>query len=154
MPFAQWIDDAWCEVAGDFLDISGDDPVQRSLAWIAAVNPAERAAAGLIEIVEPGTRPTEVEVTGQELVDDAGVPTRVWTSAPYPLADARAIAWERARRYRDSVAEGGCDTPRGRVDTDPDSQRKINGAVTGALVAQLTDAAFPAIDWTSTTRRR
>lgn len=71
-------------------------------------------------------------------------------SVTVPLTVLQAAAWDRARAYRNQRQEGGCMTPLGRVDTDADSQRKINGAVTAAMVALTTGADFPAIVWTMT----
>lgn len=59
----------------------------------------------------------------------------------------RALRWEEARAYRDQRVDGGCITALGRVDTDADSQRKIVGAVTAAMIAKQAGAAF-SIDWT------
>lgn len=43
---------------------------------------------------------------------------------------------------RDRHEWAGCMTPLGRMDTTPDSQRKINGSVTMAVVAQVAGAPF------------
>jgi hypothetical protein len=67
-----------------------------------------------------------------------------------PLSQLQAAAWVQARAYRDHRQESGCETPLGRVDTDSDSQRKINGAVTAAMVAAMTGAEFAPITWTMT----
>jgi Domain of unknown function (DUF4376) len=48
---------------------------------------------------------------------------------------------------RDRAEWGGCAGPLGRVDSDPDSQRKISGAVQMAMIAQAAGQPF-AVDWT------
>lgn len=59
----------------------------------------------------------------------------------------RRRRWEQAKFVRDARMQAGCATPLGRVDTDDDSQRKINGAVSGAMIAALSGQPFT-IDWT------
>lgn len=49
------------------------------------------------------------------------------------LAIAQIALGERVRQLRDSAEWGGCMTPYGPIDTDPDSQRKIGGGSTAAL---------------------
>lgn len=63
------------------------------------------------------------------------------------LDPARHRAWAAVKAARDHAEWGGCDTPLGRVDTDPDSQRKISGAVQMAMIAAAAGEAF-ALDWT------
>lgn len=58
---------------------------------------------------------------------------------------ARRIA--EVKLKRDAVEWAGCDTALGRVDSDPDSQRKVGGAVQMAMIAQAAGAPF-SIDWT------
>jgi len=50
-------------------------------------------------------------------------------------------------RRRDRAEFSGCMTALGRMDTDADSQRKINGSVTMALIAQAAGQPF-SIEWT------
>lgn len=57
--------------------------------------------------------------------------------------DARAAVMQQ----RDCVELGGCMTPLGRFDTDADSQRKVNGSVTMALIAQTVGQPF-SVEWT------
>lgn len=59
----------------------------------------------------------------------------------------RAGRWELVKARRDQAEWSGCNTALGRVDTDPDSQRKTGGAVQMAMIAQAAGAPF-AIDWT------
>lgn len=59
----------------------------------------------------------------------------------------RERVWAKAKALRDQAEWGGCETPLGVVDTDPASQRKVNGAVLMALIAQGSDEDF-SVDWT------
>lgn len=59
----------------------------------------------------------------------------------------RAERWTLVKAARDRAEWGGCTTGLGRMDTDPDSQRKLSGAVQMAMIAQAAGTAF-AIDWT------
>lgn len=61
-----------------------------------------------------------------------------------PLEVQRQQRWEGVKAYRDMKRYGGCMTPKGRMDTDAESQRKINGAVTMATIVGPTFT----IDWT------
>ncbi len=47
----------------------------------------------------------------------------------------RARYWSQIKLARDAAQNGGCMTPLGRVDTDPDSQRKVSGSVQLAMIA-------------------
>lgn len=88
MAFAHRIDGAWIEVAGDFVDATGAEPVRRSAQWIASATPEERAGVGLVEIVETD-RPIDVNVEGSTIGDVGGVPTRTWATEPFPDRDCR-----------------------------------------------------------------
>lgn len=59
----------------------------------------------------------------------------------------RARRWDAVKGRRDQAEWAGCATALGRVDTDPDSQRKAGGAVQMAMIAQAAGATF-ALDWT------
>ncbi len=59
----------------------------------------------------------------------------------------KARRWAQIRAARDRAEWAGCATPYGRADTDPDSQRKIGGAVQMAMIAQAAGQPF-AIEWT------
>lgn len=61
-----------------------------------------------------------------------------------PIAVRRARVWEATKLYRDLHRHMGCDTPKGRMDNDPESQAKLTGAVT---MAQLMGDTF-SVDWT------
>jgi len=63
------------------------------------------------------------------------------------LAVAQAEAVQRMLARRDLAEFGGIRMPEGIVQTDDTSQRKINGAVTMALIAQAAGQPF-SIDWT------
>lgn len=64
-----------------------------------------------------------------------------------PLSQRQDELWERAKRRRAKAELNGCVTPKGVMDTDEVSQRKINGYVTMAMIAQQSDAPFVAY-WT------
>lgn len=57
--------------------------------------------------------------------------------------ERRALAMAR----RNLAEWSGCETVVGRVDSDPDSQRKLGGAVQMAMIAQAAGAPF-SIEWT------
>lgn len=63
------------------------------------------------------------------------------------LDGLRARRWDDVKARRDQAEWAGCATPLGRVDTDPDSQRKAGGAVQMAMIAQAAGTTF-ALDWT------
>lgn len=66
-----------------------------------------------------------------------------FAQSPATLTDLKAQAKNVVRNLRDLAEWGGCNTSGGRVDSDPESQRKTNGSVTMALIA---GAAF-SIEW-------
>ncbi len=66
---------------------------------------------------------------------------------PPSLAQLKVSVWDAVRVARDRAEWRGCSTPLGRADSDPDSQRKVAGAVQMAMIAQATAAPF-SIDWT------
>lgn len=91
-------------------------------------------------------------VEGQQVVRIEAVPrlgSERWDGAAWvPDLDAlRALAWVAIKAARDRAEAAGCTTPLGRVDTDPESQRKVNGAVTMALIAAAAKESV-AIGWT------
>src|SRR5690349_3380329 len=59
----------------------------------------------------------------------------VVTPRPVPIEELRPQKWAQVKAARDKAEYAGCMTPLGRVDTDPDSQRKIAGAVQMAMIA-------------------
>lgn len=73
-------------------------------------------------------------------------PSHLWDGTDWQVnLDVLKAAKRRAIRARRDVAEwSGCATPLGRVDSDGDSQRKINGAV---MMASIVGPTF-SIDWT------
>jgi len=140
MAFARKIDGAWIELSG----LVGASGTCYPFGW-----PAEDLQSdGIFPITEPGERPSEVSVIGSTIVEQDGFPVRVWSTAPFALSEAKRIAWDKARAYREEQANGGCASPLGRVDTDADSQRKVNGAVTAAMAAQMLGMPFTPIPWT------
>ena len=60
----------------------------------------------------------------------------------FDLTALRAARWEEVKAKRQMVQFGGCMTPSGRVQTDADSQRLINGAVTLAMLSLQAQAPF------------
>ena len=102
--------------------------------------------------VTPGDEGSGYDTTGQtvhRITRKHDLAVEQWTGSGWaPRLDVlRAARWAEAKAVREAKATGGCETPLGRVDTDPESQRKINGAVTGALVAQAAGQPF-AVAWT------
>jgi hypothetical protein len=83
------------------------------------------------------------------LVDGAlvEVPLRSLMAAAPQLELARTERWAAAKVYRDARMQAGCPTAKGVVDTNEDSQRKINGAATAALIAKVGGADW-SIEWT------
>lgn len=132
----------WVEINGPF-ERGG---IQYPANWPDLASPTERTVLGLFEIEEPGPEPQDVRILGTVLTGGA-TPARIWATEPYPLPEARAMMWARAKGIRESRMAGGCETPLGRMDTDDASQRKLNGAVTNALITQLAGQPF-LIDWT------
>lgn len=84
------------------------------------------------------------------------LPTDYWSGGLYSwvvrsatpdLPALRARHWALVKARRDEAEWSGCATALGRVDTDPDSQRKVGGAVQLALIAAGAGQPF-ALDWT------
>lgn len=137
----------WQEIAGAFVLGEGDDAITYPEGWTQLASPEELAAIGVVSIIEPPAPAPGVLVTGSELVDVAGVPTRQLSTAPMDLADARAQVWARAKAYRDQRIGGGCATPAGRVQTDTVSQGRIGNAALAAFIKKAGGEPF-AVDWT------
>jgi hypothetical protein len=132
----------WEEIVGPF-EI---DDVQYPANWPDCADEDERAALGILPIAEAAAAPADAKAIGLGL-GGTEAPVREWITEPHPLEDARKIVWERVKELRNACMAGGCSTPLGRMDSDQDSQRKLNGAVTNALIAQLASMPF-FIDWT------
>jgi len=66
---------------------------------------------------------------------------------PPDLPDMRARRWRKVKAARDAAEWSGCTTQLGRVDTDPDSQRKVSGSVQMAMIAQAAGVPFD-LAWT------
>ncbi|MEH3107159.1 MAG: DUF4376 domain-containing protein [Sphingomonas fennica] len=83
-------------------------------------------------------------------LDDNGEPVlrSLVLTAAQALIEAKASRWRAAKAIREMKMAGGCETPLGRADTDADSQRKVNGAVTAALVARVAGVPFQPMAWT------
>ena len=63
------------------------------------------------------------------------------------FAVAKVKAREAVKAQRQRAETGGCETGLGLIDTDTDSQIKLNGAATMAIIAKVAGRAF-LIDWT------
>lgn len=89
------------------------------------------------------------DTQGAVAIPAAPGPAQRWNGSAWvdDLDALRAARWERVKARRDQAEWAGCDTALGRVDTDPDSQRKTGGAVQMAMIAQAAGAPF-SIDWT------
>jgi len=119
----------------------------------SAVMPDERLADWGIFPVAPAAAPsTELDEIAEEaapaLVD--GVWTQQWTvraRTAGELTAAKAAKWAAAKALRDAAIDGGCTVAGiGRFDTDLISRSNINGAVTGAMIAQAASQTF-AVTW-------
>lgn len=125
--------------------------------YFSASNPVHRT----IEVSHPSMLP-DVDAEGDQWLETPSLPAAHWATTlgpngpeavpferPAGLAFVLAAAAKRAEvnalRLRHET--GGCATPLGRMDTDADSQRKVNGSVTMALIAQAAGRPF-SIDWT------
>lgn len=70
-----------------------------------------------------------------------------YTPEPISLAARKDALWEEAKRIRDVHIDGGVTVPGiGVFDSDPMSRSNINGAVTGAVVAQSLGQPF-VVSW-------
>lgn len=138
---------SWEELAGTIsLSIDGSE-FRYPAAALPTLGPGVLAENRIKPIVEPGPAPENVRVLGQAIVDAGGVPTRIWQSVPYAQAEGAGIVWERIKARRDLEADGGANTPLGRVDTDPASRLRISGAVQMAQISLAGGEPF-AIGWT------
>ncbi|MCJ1959644.1 DUF4376 domain-containing protein [Novosphingobium mangrovi (ex Hu et al. 2023)] len=88
-------------------------------------------------------RVIEADAIDDSLVISRDEPWALEVSLPL----LRARRWEKAKAIRDARINGGCQTPLGVVDTDPQSRLNIAGAVSGALLAQQAGADFAEV-WT------
>jgi hypothetical protein len=91
--------------------------------------------------------PTPSEYWTIDIVDDVYVAVPYVPPMDVMISDTRSILKERLKTKRDEIEWSGCATPVGQSDSTPDSQRKITGAVTMALIASTAGAPF-SIDWT------
>lgn len=97
-------------------------------------------------IVNDATGEVEFILEDASGYDLAGRTVRDVTDADFMPA-AIACRWREIKAARDAAEWGGVDTPYGRFDSDEESQGKLNGAVTAALVFQAQGIAFSK-DWT------
>lgn len=61
---------------------------------------------------------------------------------PATVEGLRIELWDKVKRKRRNVELNGCNTPLGVMDTDETSQRKINGAVTMAILAMIASQPY------------
>src|SRR5438552_2312705 len=120
MAYAIKVGDSWQEITGAFTIGEGDDAIQYPPTWPDMAEPDERAAVGILQIIEPDPAPADIIVTGSDLVGD-DVPQRIWQTQAYSLEQAQAIMWDRARQVQADHALNGCLTPAGAVQTSQDS---------------------------------
>jgi hypothetical protein len=97
------------------------------------------------DLIELQCGPGESYVASGEFVDDTlhRIEAGVVVAKERTLDELKADVRFAVRARRNAAEWGGCNTPSGRIDSDPDSQRKINGSVTMALIA---GSAF-SVDW-------
>ena len=146
MAYARRVGNAWEDVGGGFLVGQGGGAICYPPGWADGATAEEREALGLRQIEEPPPAPAYAQVIGSRLTGDTA-PRREWVTADYTVDEFRAIRWTEAKAHRDHVSTSGCITPLGRVDTDADSQRKIVGAATAALIARTVGQPFT-VNWT------
>lgn len=71
----------------------------------------------------------------------------LYTPPPLSLEERKVFLWDQAKRIRDQHIDGGVLVPGiGAFDSDPMSRSNINGAVTGAVVAQSLGQPFE-VSW-------
>jgi hypothetical protein len=114
-----------------------------AIDWAAIANDAwvstngGTAATGFVLPTAPGT--WELVAVGKYRGEKTITIRSVPEVRSQLLADMKAA--------RDTAEWAGCDAPLGRVDTDPDSQRKIAGAALAALIAHTAGQPF-SVTWT------
>lgn len=111
MAHAQFIGGQWVEIGGPFTDANG---VQHAANLVDLWSAEELADIGVALITDDlVTPPSNLRITGTELADVAGVPTRRYVTAPYDLADRKVHerrllqAIYDAKRQRYPVTLGG-----------------------------------------------
>lgn len=117
-----------------------------------AIGPAGGAVFyyGNFDLARQNKKDDEFELEVDDLPDDDmtfSVDGTQLIAVIRPLDAAKTGKWNQAKNYRDNYASGGCATPSGLIDTDADSQNKLNGAVTAAMISKQASAPF-SVDWT------
>lgn len=111
--------------------------IKHSLDCREIVHRVEASHPNNLVEAEEGYRWTEVPTPVADwsvtLENDAPVPVPFTSSLARRLARTKIEMLERVRGKRNDVEWSGCQTPYGRIDTDPDSQRKVGGGATAAL---------------------
>lgn len=126
------------------IDAATGETVQRMSAPASELE-AFVAPDGLILVIL-GEGAADIDATETYL--DGTLKIRPRTSDPETeFAVARVKVREAVKDKRQYTENYGCATIKGRVDTTPDSQLKLNGAATMALIAKMTGQPF-ALAWT------
>ena len=134
-------DGAWQELRGAFTIGEGVDAIHYPAEWPAAVSAGDRAAVGIVEIVEPAPPAAGTMVLGSILTGDT-VPTRVWQVAQPTLEEAKAQQMRAADAKLASVMAGTCTTSIGVVACDAIAQMHILTKVVDALIAKINGTPF------------
>jgi hypothetical protein len=95
-------------------------------------------------IEKDGERQNVTSLEGYEgwTVVSEGVPQ-------FAIEALRADKWDAVKTHRDQLRYGGCLTPKGQMQTDPESQRRLNSTL---LRAQIAGKPFT-INWTMSDNR-
>lgn len=73
---------------------------------------------------------------------DGTLPPNAVVIPELALANAKEAKWDAVKAKRQRVEEGGAATLQGVIDSDPNSQRKVNGLVTMAMLAGQSGQSF------------
>lgn len=109
-------------------------------------------ATGELKYLAPAhLAPTDPDLSWVDLPEGFTDDLFAWDVAARAMVEdvhaLRSRAWSAVKARRDQAEWAGCATALGRVDTDPDSQRKVSGSVQMAMIAQAAGAPF-SIEWT------
>jgi hypothetical protein len=109
MGCARIVDGQWVEIGPegftaivtveDGVNEPYEDLMQYPPNWVQAVAPEQRAALGIVEILEPEPAPAGVRVIGY-VIEGEDLPRRKWLTEPIPLAELRAEALARLAMRR------------------------------------------------------
>lgn len=114
--------DRWIEIIGAWASMLGD----HHAGWVDTATPAERQAAGAVEIQDGQLVPHAWQIKlGEELVDKAGVPTRQGVFADLTLDERRHEMIAQLRTLWHVHEVSGFVGPAGHVATDETVQRRL-----------------------------